>query len=239
MIDLAPPPLILPAPAIIHSIAEPWERKLSNWLMWRGVPLAARLSVLAEMRRVLDAPLLHREPLVIDLLRHGPLLGLGVTPQVLLAGYHTAGHRYWRIYISTWTSVGFHIVGEVEFRVTGVDQVPTLTGYTSGNVTVSADSEESSSNPAWHAFDGSAADDHTWWNNYTTTGWLKADFGSAGPWPMLDAVAIAPRSTSGQSYIFSAFSVDWSDDNSAWTTVHSWSGLTTGWSAGTLRVFTL
>ena len=149
------------------------------------------------------------------------------------------GHRYWRLYITAWANGTYHIISEAEFRVAGVDQVPTLTSDTGGTVKATANQEYTGSRDAYRAFNGIFGDDG-WWC-YPATGtndWLMVDFGASGPWPMLDAVGIAPREDAG-AYICTAFSVQWSDDNTNWTTVNTFSPGTSGWTANTLRTFTL
>lgn len=68
-----------PPPAIVQA-AEPWETRLSQWLARQGVPLAKRLAIGAEIRRVAGLTQALRRPAVLlptaeDLARFGGVVG--------------------------------------------------------------------------------------------------------------------------------------------------------------------
>jgi hypothetical protein len=109
----------------------------------------------------------------------------------------------------------------------------------------SASSEYSVSFQAWHAFDRSTATDADWLVSTTSNAagvcseFLTIDLGAGN--------AIVPTSYKLASVHSGATAreppVDFvfagSNDNSAWLTLQTQAGLTTGWTANTLRTFIL
>lgn len=156
-------------------------------------------------------------------------------------GGGAASHRYWRINVTDWINAGYLIIGEAELRdAGGTDQVPTMTAATTSGVTVSASNSFGFGFEGWNGFDGSTANSSNQWTVGTPASpeWVKVDFG-AGNEKAVASYAIAPRDSDGATYAPKTFTLDWSDDNSNWTTVNTQTGLTSGWTAGTLRVFTV
>lgn len=186
----------------------------------------------------------ERRTILADLVRSGRMTGEEARRALIFIPWvgGGSGHRYWRLRITGFQSAAWIIIGEVQFRIGGVSQMPVMTGYTTAGVTVTdSGSYPPASLYGWNAFDGAVGTQtaHNWAKQTPANPeWLKVDFGAralAG----LTSVAIAPRSTDGAAYICTAFAVDYSDDDSGWTTVLSRSGLTTGWANGTFREFSV
>jgi hypothetical protein len=167
-------------------------------------------------------------------------MGMIVAPHRFGAGAPT-GHRYWRILSSSNSYGGSNpnqiVVGEVEMR-----EAPGGDVCTGG--TASADSQPFGGFEADKAFDNNG--DSTAWagaDNAGPTHWLKYDFGVGNPKSIVE-VAIMGKDDGGNTLTqcFGAFEVQWSDDNSAWTT--EWSVSYPGGSNGhgyvanTFKVFT-
>ncbi|MBF0460589.1 MAG: DUF2460 domain-containing protein [Magnetococcales bacterium] len=135
-------------------------------------------------------------------------------------------HRFWRLNITqsnSGTSMNISLY-EVEMRgsVGGVDQC-----------VYGVPSTLHSSSLAYMLFD----DDYTtnYWGNGSPaqTSWIVYDFG-AGHAVKVAQFGIWPYGTTNTP---KAFTLDYSDDGSTWTTKDSWSGLTTGWTSGVGRLF--
>lgn len=158
--------------------------------------------------------------------------------QQLLAGYGGGGgggpgvHRYWRINITANDGSG-SFIGLAEFRFRNAGGTDLTTGPGTG---VTGSSEINSSNRPGLAVD----------NNTTGSGWLSA---TATPpqWIQADLVATFGSAQEVKTVNIygswnvpsaspSAFGIQWSDDNLAWTTAASFSGQT-GWTASQLRTF--
>jgi hypothetical protein len=109
----------------------------------------------------------------------------------------------------------------------------TMTGYTLGAVTVSADVEYNTNYRAWRAFDGSTDETFgAWASSYTPCPhWLKIDFGAA---QTLYSVALCAI-----TYAYpTSFTVQYSTDNSNWSNALVVTGAS-GWSLNTYKSYDL
>lgn len=123
-----------------------------------------------------------------------------------------SGHRYWRINVTANNGdVSATQFVEVEMRETvgGSDATGSGTASAGGGFTGST---------AANAFDNSVATSYT---PSGTAGWLKYDFGSGNAKNIVE-VAIKANSATGPATNFAAapkdFTLQWSDDDSSWTT---------------------
>jgi hypothetical protein len=136
-----------------------------------------------------------------------------------------AAHRYWRIYITSNTSGGPHLdCSEIEMRtsVGGADQ---CTGGTASA------SSEVGGFEASKAFDNSTGT--TWYTpSSNLPAWVKYDFGSGND---KDIVEVALTCWSPNEHPRD-WSLQYSDDNSTWTTLFAATSLT-AWSANETRAF--
>lgn len=125
-----------------------------------------------------------------------------------------AAHQYWRLYITEGNSATGVDIATLQMRATsgGADQC-------SGG-TASA-SNAAGANPAVNAFDGSNTT--TWQTTALPTlpVWLKYAFAA----PVTVTQIAMVFSSAGYSFAPKAFDVQFSDDNSSWTTAWSASGL--------------
>lgn len=151
-----------------------------------------------------------------------------------------SGHRYWRIWITA-VDGNTQYSGFTEIEMRGsIGGANLLTVQTTGGA-ASSSSNINSSNAYWRATDLSntsgwlAADDPI-----PNPEWWKYDFGNAGHTgsPTADVKQILIR---GSYNVPTAspkdFQLQWSDDNSTWTTVLTVTGQT-GWSgASDARTF--
>lgn len=134
-----------------------------------------------------------------------------------------ASHRYWRIFVVSNGGSSSTIINEVEFRSTSGGADATGAGTALGTTTGGA-------TPA-SAFDNNTSS--TWSVPATGQVWVGYDFGSA--------TAVAEVSIRGNSSASTApvhWTLDWSDDGSAWTTEYS-ARAVAAWSASETRVYTL
>ncbi len=135
-----------------------------------------------------------------------------------------AAHRYWRIHITAIQGLEtFMAMAEVQMRtsVGGADQ---CTGGTA-----SASDEFSASFAASKAVDDDAA---TAWSCNTATNWWKYDFGTAKD--IVEYTIQAHNSVPDRSP--KDFTLQWSDDDTNWTTADTQAGIT-GWTAGMVKTF--
>lgn len=119
---------------------------------------------------------------------------------------HTLGaHRYWRIFMTNNHGGGFLAIAEVEMRATfgGADQC------SGGTASASAATDGAAANA--FANDGTAS---FWATNTATNQWLKYDFGSAKDIREV-SIQIPSFATSNSP---KDILIQWSDDDSAWTT---------------------
>lgn len=138
-----------------------------------------------------------------------------------------AAHRYWRLLFSLSNDATYLEVGEAAFRATSGG-----TNQASGG-TPSASTEYSGSYTAAKAFDSSTSTNWSTTAGTTVGSWLKYDFGSAVT--VLQIAITTP--TSGPSTAPKTWDVQYSDDNSSWTTAWSVTNQT-GWRTAQTRVFT-
>lgn len=107
------------------------------------------------------------------------------------------------------------------------NQIPVMTGATTGGVTASASGDDGTQ-LAWRSGDKSAT---LWASGSAGPHWLKYDFGSPVPIVAYSIQTYAPVS-SPANWTFQG-----SDDNSAWDTLDTKSGLT--WSTDEKRTYSL
>lgn len=124
-----------------------------------------------------------------------------------------AAHRYWRLNLTAVTNPGTDFaLAEVKFctAVAGAS-------VTSGG-TASASSIFSGSFPASNAFDSNIT---TFWHSAggTAPQWIKYDFGLGNDKDIIEVGIVPPSSRAHQQPV--SFDVQWSDDNSTWTTAWS------------------
>lgn len=155
------------------------------------------------------------------------MLLMGVGSSRAAGGGAPAGHRYWRISVTTLApNSNSTNIAEMQWRVTpgGADQ----TSPGGGSITVSGTLAGAAGNvvdndagTTWHsAIGGNPA---LW----------RYDFGSNKD---ITEVTITAH-PSNPAYSPTDFDIQYSDDDSAWTTSWSVAG-STGWSAGETRTFT-
>lgn len=137
-------------------------------------------------------------------------------------------HRYWRISITGSNGGSYVGAGEVQFRTVagGVNECVNGTGTSRSNF---------AGLPPANAFDRNTS---TEWasNNVGFPEWLEYDLGS-GISASITEIAYLPRNLTPTTQSPTGFDVQYSDDNSSWTTLWSVSGIT-GWAANTWKVFT-
>ena len=101
----------------------------------------------------------------------------------------------------------------------GADLIGTMSGYTLGAITVSALGESTASVRAWKAFDKGTSSPSRWRHAVST--WLKVDFGSS-------QVAYSYMlQGEGLTRDPAAWTFEGSDNDSAWTTLDTQSGIGT------------
>lgn len=143
-------------------------------------------------------------------------------------GIGGGGHRYWRLLIyMNGAGSGFTTIGEIELRASlgGSDET--------GSGTASANGTSGGTN-AGQAFDNNTG---TSWNSASGgfPQWIKYDFGSGNNKNIVQ-VAITARSSTPTECVRD-FDVQWSDDDSAWTTVFSIFG-EFSWTTSEQRIYT-
>lgn len=138
-----------------------------------------------------------------------------------------AAHRYWRVYMTVMASTGaYPSLSEVVFRDSGGTPIST-----SGK-TLTA-SSEGFGLPVANAFDGNSS---TVWHagNTTLPAWVKCDFGAGGE---VDVAKVSIGGRSGNDFQSPRdFQLQWSDDNSAWTTLFSVTDITS-WKSSNQKTF--
>ena len=136
-----------------------------------------------------------------------------------------AAHRYWRVYYTA-TSDGWAAIAEIAMHTT----------VGGGNVISGGTASASSSFsgfPASSAIDSNAS---TAWasNGAVLPSWWEYDFGAGVTKDIVEFVVTARTGTAaGESG--SAFQLQFSDDNSTWTTAWSWTGVS--WTSGQTQTF--
>jgi hypothetical protein len=141
------------------------------------------------------------------------------------------GHRYWRIYITESRSTGtyFAQIAEIQFRATngGADQTGSGTAYASSSYV---------GFPASNAFDDVGTTSWLSDNAAALPQWIAYDFGSD-----VDVAEILIKAADNSTRATRApkkFYVEYSDDNSTWTTVYI-SDEQAAWSISQERVYDL
>jgi hypothetical protein len=152
----------------------------------------------------------------------------GVSSIVDLGG---GTHRYWRIYITESTAPDNIIRGyEAEFRgsVGGPDQCTGGTASASHN-----------SSTAYKLFNDNGASDY-WISNTSPSMpcWFQYDFGSGNAVAVAEWGFMPGNSGSDITQSPKAFSLQWSDDGTSFTTLKSWSDVTS-WTAGVQKLFAI
>jgi hypothetical protein len=151
--------------------------------------------------------------------------GFTAFPAALIA------HRYWRINITTVSNGNNVNLAELQMAssVGGANLF--------GSGTAFASAAQGSSYPASAACDGNLT---SFWSTPDTGSstslpqWWAYDFG-AGHSLIVTEVRIYPLNVSGSPYAPTAFTLDYSDDSSIWTTVQAFT--TAGWSISTWQTF--
>lgn len=134
-----------------------------------------------------------------------------------------SGYRYWRIYVTGYNYATWQI-HETEFRssVGGSDLTSPSTSVTALNYTTSYE--------PYKIVDNSFS---TAWRPTTSTSvWIYVDLETQQD---IKQVGIS----CGQFASFKDFHIDGSNDASNWTTVKTFSNVTTGWDSSTLSLFSL
>lgn len=129
-------------------------------------------------------------------------------------------HRYWRILVNAIQSGAYVSIVEMEMResIGGADATGSGTAAASSTYTAEGAT-------AAKAFDN-VTTYPGWTNNADGAGcWLSYDFG-LGVTKQIVEVTIRVRNDGFYAQAPTAFSIQWSDDNSSWTTSWSASGLT-------------
>lgn len=144
----------------------------------------------------------------------------------------TLGHRYWRINVTAINGGAACGISEVEMYA------KTTKGNECYGGTASASSEWSGSDAAAEAFNGVFGSGSDAWASASGGAmpqWLKYDFGTTS-FPNVTRVCISARGSVDTGQAPKDFNVQWSDDNSSWTTAWSVTN-STGWSAFERRTF--
>ena len=144
----------------------------------------------------------------------------------------SAGHVFWRVHITSSAASGYDFSGiaEVEMRATvgGADQC-------SGGTAISDSQFDTSTYAQTNAFDNNSA---TRWTSTDTAfpHWIRYQFASAVSVAQLSLQA--PHITGEAPNSPRDFTLQWSDDGSAWTTVLTVTGQP-AWAASEIRLFTV
>jgi hypothetical protein len=99
------------------------------------------------------------------------------------------------------------------------DLIGTMSGYTLGSITVSAQSEFGGATSAWEAFDKSTGAGNRWVATLGASQWLKVDFGSA---QVVYSYMLQGRNGTEDP---GAWTFEGSNDDSAWTTLDTRSSI--------------
>jgi len=145
------------------------------------------------------------------------LAGVIGSSQVIAAA---AGHEYCRLNITQnggWSSTG---ICEIELRgsVGGADLTGAHTSATHANGTASASYEHATLAP-WKAVDNLPGKANGRWYLNVQTGWWKYQFTTSADIVQYTVQAYEPDGFS--FYYPKAWTLQWSDDNSSWTTAHT------------------
>ena len=140
-----------------------------------------------------------------------------------------AAHRYWRVNVTANNTSGTVSIGEIELRSSlgGADQT--------GSGTASASSANASF-PVTNVFDNNV--NTRWVSTGNVPQWVKYDFGSGNDKDIVE-LSLCPGlgTSSGTKQQWPVdFQLQYSDDDSAWTTLFSVAGETT-WNPQVAQVF--
>ena len=121
-------------------------------------------------------------------------------------------HRYWRINIYGLTSGTVTSIAEVELR------------SSEGGADITGSGTASANNETWgaasNAFDN---DSGTFWAPNDVSGWLSYDFGVGNAYDIIE-LAITARNDSFYGQTPRHFDLQYSDDNTNWTTLYKFRG---------------
>lgn len=131
--------------------------------------------------------------------------GGGLGPYVP-TGQTLGAHRYWRVNMTTNHGGGFLAVAEMELRTSfgGADETGSGTAIASS----------ATDGAAADAFDNNGS---TFWANNTSSAWLGYDFGIGVTKDIREVSMTMPSFATSNTP--KDFTIDWSDDGSAWTAV--------------------
>jgi len=145
-------------------------------------------------------------------------VGASATSDVKAVTPTDGKHRYWRIHVTANQSGNITAFNEIEMyeEQFGINVI--------AGGTVSADTTFDANHPASDAVDYSLAETgtattHSVWASTNTAmpHWLKYDFG-VGVTRNIKSIGIHNRTTASLAQSPGTFTIQWSDDNSAWTT---------------------
>lgn len=143
-------------------------------------------------------------------------------------------HRYWRLYITA-NDGSASFIGTTELQLLDASAVNVSGGGLSSSYASSSDIN--ASNSFEDAFDGNIVDSGWLTATATPPAWLKVDLSGAG---LAGPAEIKSFRIYGSHNAPTAspkdFSLQWSDDNAAWTDALVVTG-ETGWAANELRTF--
>lgn len=152
-----------------------------------------------------------------------------IVPHGFLTAASGSGHVYWRWMFTAGTGDSVITgIDDVELMVGGINQIPTMTAATTSGVTMSAGVTAGGGGSAWNAGDR-VSGDYTkgWYANvgvtYGTNTWLKVQFASG---QSITSYSLTSFNSVHYQYCPGAWNLQWSDDNSAWTTVDTRSSIT-------------
>lgn len=142
-----------------------------------------------------------------------------------------AAHRYWRICVTSNAAGGSGSAGDADVTLTDVELRTAAGGSdATGSGSASANNARFGSSAA-AAFD---TQPYTFWKfTADASNWLKYDFGAGND---KDIVEVALTCGLATGFAPRDFTVQWSDDASAWTTVMTVTGATE-WTPGQRRTF--
>lgn len=150
-------------------------------------------------------------------------------------------HRYFRLLCTNWAGSYVRIT-ELQLFV-GATKYPTsnMTSNTAPSPLVaSVSSELGAGFTAWYAFDSSTADASRWINAHPVVEpeYIQIDLGSGNDIAP-DSMKIAPDSTGAHLVDFEMVGSTTGAFAGEEESYGAWTGVNTGWSANTLRTFTL
>lgn len=159
-----------------------------------------------------------------------------------LIGFGAGGrdaYRYWRVHTTVKNNPTYDevIIGELELRIAGSDQIPTMTAATTSGVTMSASSEYSAAYAAWKAANNSLAGNS--WDSNVIAGpwWLKVDFGAGNAKLIEDYRMSSQNSATLETYMPNTWTLQGSNDDTNWATLDSQAGVT--WTQGVYKTYTI